>query len=72
VSASFLVVSSVNGTTGNININAEYDANGQFQNAHIVADQSPARATTARIKGKALLTYRNDATVGGLRLIQRV
>jgi len=66
LSASFLVVSSINGTTGTIDINAEYDANGQFQNAHIVADQSPARATTARIKGKALLTYRNDATVGGV------
>jgi hypothetical protein len=39
----------------------QYNANGQFVNAKIVPNQNSASSATTRIRGKASITYTNDA-----------
>jgi hypothetical protein len=39
----------------------QYNANGQFVNAKIVPNINSSNSSTARIRGKASLTYTNDA-----------
>jgi len=39
----------------------QYNANGQFLNAKVVPDSNPFSGVAARIKGKAALTYTNNA-----------
>lgn len=48
-------------TTSTTTFVFEYDANGQFVNAKIVANPNVASSATTRIKGRASLTYRTDA-----------
>jgi hypothetical protein len=61
LNATFLQISSASsGTTGSsISITSEYDANGQFDAAKIVAHNNVGSASSTRIRGAAVLTYKN-------------
>jgi hypothetical protein len=60
VAASFQEIHSIS-STGGASLGPEYDANGQFVNARIVANTNSSSTAAARIRGKASLTYRNSA-----------
>ena len=64
VNAAFFQVSST--STTSTTIKAEYDANGKFVNAKVVANQTVGSSSATRIRGKASLTNTNDATVSGV------
>jgi hypothetical protein len=58
VTTSFIVVTQTSGINGDQqDITKEFDANGQFNNAHIVANTNTASTAATRIRGKASLTY---------------
>jgi len=47
--------------SGTVTTTIEFDANGKFLNTKITANTNPSSSATARIRGRAVLTYRNDA-----------
>jgi hypothetical protein len=48
-------------TSGNTTFMFEYDANGRFVNTKITANSNTFSTASTRIRGKATITYRNDA-----------
>jgi len=48
-------------TSGNTTFIFEFDANGRFVNTKITANSNTSSSASTRIRGKATITYRNDA-----------
>jgi hypothetical protein len=61
LNAVFLQISSISSgtTSSSISIAAEYDANGQFDAAKIVSHNNVGSISSTRIRGSAVLTYKN-------------